>query len=367
MENTEEIKTDNVIEVNVEKPEEIPERPELTPEQQEVYDLMRSDKKFVAIHDIMQLKNKVNEIRTMRDYALNQVKTMIPDDRISLLEARAVSLDKDALMKLDMNKDEDWSKVQQIYTFEDGGMIHFTSDPDTKIIKVREMHRDYLIYLKSIKEETAKFEVIERESKEALDKIYAELDEVLGEVEAAKVKDYATFAEYYREWIIESLKREDLSDSLRDQLQKTLNADNRGIELEFLKKEIRELISRKGNADSLMYGYRNNFVDTARKASAVLSSKFSKYNYHLALVKFYDLEKRLFPDQYGEKYNNLFMFILFRFIKANYEKFDNFWMITIGEIVTQLGLMLKNESEKSKSTNDFIKNFHEVMQLVVNH
>ena len=222
MENTEEIKTENTVEIDVKKPEEVPEKPELSPEQQEVYDLMHSDKKFVAIHDIMQLKNKVNEIQTMRDYAINQVKTMIPDDRISLLEARALSLDKDALIKLDMSKDEDWAKVQQIYTFEDGGMIHFTNDPDTKVIKVREMHRDYLIYLKSIKEETAKFEVIEKESKEALDKIYAELDEVLGEVEAAKIKNYATFAEYYREWIIESLKREDLSESLREQLQKTL-------------------------------------------------------------------------------------------------------------------------------------------------
>lgn len=364
---TEEIKNDDTVEVDVTKPEEIPGRPELTPEQQEVYDLMRSDKKFVAIHDIMQLKNKVNEIRTVRDYAVNQIKTMIPDDRISLLEARAVSLDKDALMRLDMSKEEDWLKVQKVYTFEDGGMIHFTNDPDTKVTKVREMHRDYLVYLKTVKEESAKFEAIEAESKEALDKIYSELDEVLGEVEAAKVKNYATFAEYYREWINESLKREDLSDALREQLQKTLDADNRGIELEFLKKEIRELISRKGNADSLLYGYRNNFVETARKASAVLSSKFSKYNYHLALVKFYDLEKRLFPEQYGEKYNNLFMFILFRFIKANYEKFDNFWMITIGEIVTQLGLMMKEEPNQPSSTKEFLKNFHEVMQLVVNH
>lgn len=344
-----------------------PEKERLTPEQQEIYDLMASDKKFVAIHDIMQVKNKLNEISTVKEYALEQVKSMIPDDRISLLEARAVALDKESLINLDMEKDADWEKVKAVYTFEDGGMIHFTNDPDTKIKKVREMHRDYLIYLRDIKEETAKFEIIEKESKETLDKLYKELDEVLGEAESAKIKQYSAFADYYRDWIMESLKREDLSDQLREQLQKTLDADNRGINLEFLKKEIRELISRKGNADSLRYGYRNNFVETARKATAVLASKFSRYNYHLSLTKFYDLEKRLFPDKYGEKFNNLFMFIIFRFIKANCGKFDKFWMITIGEVVTQLGFLFRDESERPESSKEFVKNFQEVMDLVVNH
>jgi len=339
----------------------------LTPEQQEVYDLMTSDKKFVAIHDIMQIKNKLNEISAVKEHAIEQVKSMIPDDRISLLEARAVALDKDALINLDMEKDADWEKVKSIYTFEDGGMIHFTNDPDTEIKKVREMHRDYLIYLKSIKEETAKFEIIEKESKETLNKLYKELDEAIGEAESARIKQYSAFADYYRDWIKESLKRDDISDQLREQLQKILDADNRGIDLEFLKKEIRELISRKGNADSLRYGYRNNFVETARKATAVLASKFSKYNYHLSLIKFYDLEKRLFPDKYGEKFNNLFMFIIFRFIKANCGKFDKFWMITIGEVVTQLGFLFRDESERPESSKEFVKNLQEVMDLVIDH
>lgn len=372
----EEVKTTEEEPVTKSSKEDVPDttvssssQPErhLTPEQQEIYDLMTSDKKFVAIHDIMQIKNKLNEISAVKEHAIEQVKSMIPDDRISLLEARALALDKDALINLDMEKDADWEKVKSIYTFEDGGMIHFTNEPDTKIKKVREMHRDYLIYLKSIKEETAKFEIIEKESKETLDKLYKELDEAIGEVESAKIRQYSAFADYYRDWIKESLKRDDISDQLREQLQKTLDADNRGIDLEFLKKEIRELISRKGNADSLRYGYHNNFVETARKATAVLASKFSRYNYHLSFIKFYDLEKRLFPDKYGEKFNNLFMFIIFRFIKANCGKLDKFWMITIGEVVTQLGFLFRDESERPESSKEFVKNFQEVMDLVVDH
>lgn len=340
-------------------------RDQLTDEQREIYDLMHSDKKFVAIHDIMQLKNKISEISTVKEHAINQVKSMIPDDRVSLLEARAMALDSDALMRLDMTNDADWKKVQEIYTFEDGGMIHFTNDPDTKVTKVREMHRDYLIYLKSIKEETAKFEIIEKESKESLDKLYKELDEALGEAEAAKIKNYTAFTEYYREWLINSLKRDDLSDTLREQLQKTLDADNLGISLDFLKKEIRDLITRKGNADSLLWGFKNNFVETARKATAVLASKFARYNYHLSLMKFHDLETRLFQDKYGEKYNNLFMFIMFRYIKANYGRFDKFWMITIGEVVTQLGYLIKEGIERPATSEEFSKNMQEVLDLVI--
>lgn len=340
---------------------------QLSPEQKEIYNLMKNDKKFIAIHDIMLLQNKIKEMETVRDYAMGQVKTMMPDDNISILEARADMIDKESVIKLDMSKDEDWKKIEEVYTLDNGDMLHFTKNPDLNNIKIREMHRDFLIYLKTINEETAKFNVIEKEHKEAIDKLFKELEEILGESEVEKIRNYASFADYYREWINNSLARDDLSEGLRNQLQKTLDADNRGVDLEFLKKEINELIARKGDAKSLKFGYKNNFSDICRKVNAILAQKFSKYNFHISFAALFDIEKRVFPDTYGEKYNNLFIFILFRFIRANYEKFDNFWMITIGEIVTQLGFLLKEESERPESSKLFQKNYHEVMNLVINH
>ena len=337
------------------------------PEQVELIKLMQEDKTFVAIQNVMQVKNQISKIETIKDHAISRVKGMLPDDKISILEARAMNLDVDKVLALDMKKDEDWKIIKDIYTFEDGSMIHFTNEPDPKEVKAREMHRDYLVYLQRIRVETEKFDQYEKTVKAELDKLYAEMDEVLGETEANKVRNYASFADYYREWIIKTLAREDISDEIRNQLQKILDADNRGIELKFLRDEIERLIKRKGGTSSLMYGYRHNFQEMARKATAILLQKFSRYNYHLAFNKFFNIEERFFKDEIGEKYNNLFMFILFRFIKFNYDKFDNYWMITIGEIVTQLGFYSREASERPESNKEFTKNLRELLLLVINN
>lgn len=367
--NTEpEIKQEERVELPIPeepKQEEAPKKP-MSPEQEEVLKLMASDKKFVAVRQIMELQNKVNEAATIKDVAIGRISSVIPDDKFSILEARACMLDEQKIANLDMKKEEDWQKVLEVYTFEDGSKIHFSNEPDTKDIKCREMHRDYLLYIKRVKEETEKYEKFEKETREEIDKLYKQLDEVIGEEEGAKIRNYATFADYYRDWIVECLKRDDLSDTLRDHLQKTLDADNRGIELKFLSNEIREMIKKRGNTSSIRWGFNNNFPKTAESAAAVLAHKFAKYNYHLAFNKFYDIETRALGFE-DDKHNNLFMFLLFRYIKYHYERFDNFWMITLGEVITQLGFLLKPKEDRPESSIEFEKNVREILDLVINH
>lgn len=334
---------------------------------QEVEKMIRGDKMFVAVRQIMEVKNQINKIETAKNLAIDRVKTMLPDDKLSILESRAVYLNPDVIAQLDMNKKEDWEKVKAVYTFEDGSMIHFTGDPDPDNIKVREMHRDYLVYLRKIDEETKKFEETQTKIKADLDQLYKELDEIVGEENANKVRNYASFSDYYRDWIKEQLEKDDTNPKAREYLEKVLAADDEGIYLGFLFKEVEDLLKKKGNSDSLFYGYRHNFSSIAHKAGSVLASKFSKYNYHISFTKFWDVEEKHFQHEIGAEYNNLFMFILFRFIKFNYEKFDTFWMITLGEIVTQLAFLDKDPHERPESNATFREKVVELLKYTIEH
>lgn len=337
----------------------------LDPDKQAMYELMKSDKKFVAVQGIMQLKNTIKKMETVRDSASDNIKSMLPDDKVSIVEARVDDLDLEALDKLDMRKEEDWQKVKDVYTV-DGQLIEFATKPDSDKIKVREMHRDYLTFIKKFREESAKFDQIEKEYRESMEKLDKELEEAIGEEEAKEIRKYSSFAEYYLDWIDNTLAREDISDNIRSNLQKIKDYDTMGIKLDFLKNEIIRLKDKTGNTQSLLWGFRNSFAEIAEKVNDILSTKFPKYGYHLSFAKFYDIEKTYFKDEIDEKYNNLFMFVLFRFIKNNYNMFNNFWMITIGEIVTQLGFLARPVEERPKSSAEFVENVKQVVKLAAN-
>lgn len=339
---------------------------ELSPEQKEIASLMASDHKFVAVRQIMELRNRVSEAGAIKDNAINRTKSMIPDDKYTILEARAMNLDEDELLKLDMKKEEDWQKVLAVYSFDDGSKIHFSNEPDTKDIKCREMHRDYLVYIRRVRIETEKFEKFEKDTQAEIDKLYEELDNIIGKEEGEKIRNYATFADYYRDWIVETLKREDLTENVRNRLNKTLDADNRGVRLDFIEMEIRNMLKKRKDTSSIKWGFRNNFSNTAEAATAVLAQRFAKYNFHLAFNKFYDLETRVLGFE-DAKYNNLFMFLLFRYIKHHYERFDNYWMITLGEVVTQIGFLFKPKENRPASSIEFEKNVKNILELVINH
>ena len=337
-----------------------------TEEQKEILDLMKADQKFVAIRQIMEVRNRVAQVQAVKEEAVSKIHTMCPDSRLSVVESRALLLDVNKMAALDMKKEEDWAKVKECYTFEDGGMLQFTSDPDLNDVKIREMHRDFLLYLKKVKEEEDKFEVYETKMKNDIDKLMNDFEDAVGKLEADKLRNYADFADYYRDWVSEKLKDTELSAVARAGLQRVYDADQQGITLEFLIKEIKDLIGRKGDASSLLWGYKNTYGDVARKAEAVLRTRFAKYKFHIAFTKFYDFEKRVFPTDYA-KYNNLFMFIVFRYIKSNYNHFDNNSMITIGELLTQLGFLLRPEEERPAITKTFEESYRTVMSLVINH
>lgn len=338
-----------------------------SPEQKEILNLMKTDQTFVAVRNIMATKNKIEEMRSVKDAAISKVHAMTPDARISIIEARAKDLDAEVVGKMDMKDDKNWETIKECYTFEDGSILQFSNEPEgkEKDVKIREMHRDYLLYLKKLNEETEKFNVYEQKLMNDIEKSIDDFGQIVGEAEAEKLRNYADFADYYREWITKTLERKDISPLARTALEKIVNADNEGISLKFLIDEIKDLIARKGNSESLLFGYRNNYAEVAAKADKVLKTKFAQYKYDAAMSKFFDFEKRFFPEY--AKYNNLFMFIIFRYIKSNYEKFDTNWMITIGEILTQLGFLTKKEEDRPACSKEFEESFRAVMSLVINH
>lgn len=328
--------------------------------------ITQNDKSFVVVKQIMDSRNAISKMETMRDKANHMVKSMVPDDKLALLTARARTLDKEALANLDMAKDADWKKVEEVYTFEDGSKIYFANNPDTKDLTIRAMHRDYLIYLRTIEEENEKYELAQASIKADLDKIYAELDELIGKETADEIRSFKGFADFYINWIDKLLENPDVPEKAKEHFKKVKDADERGVNLTFLFDNVKETMSKKGNTDSLFFGFRNNFDAAAKSAVSILKTKFEKYGYHSAFPKFYNLEERFLPE-IGKEYNNLFMYILFRYIKFNYEKFDTFWMITIGEISTQIGYLAREDDEKPERCETFRQNVIKLLKCVISN
>lgn len=336
----------------------------VAPEVKELQDLMTQDKTFVAVRQIMTLQNNFEQVRTTRQQAIAKANALCTDERISAVEARAMTIDEEALMKLDLKDKDAWEMVLAYYTFDDG-VVTFTNNPDVKDLKIRQMHRDYLLYLKHIKEETEKFDIYEQKMQKDIENFMKEFEEACGEEEAAKLKDYASFTDYYLQWIKKLVERDDVSDKCKAFARGVLDAEEAGITLNFLLADIRKLIDRTGSTSSLLHGYSHNYREVATKADKILKAKYAKYKYDVQMGQFYDYEKRFFPEY--EKYNNLFMFIIFRYIKYRYDALNNNNMITIGELLTQMGLMAKPKETWSENTKRFEEAYRAVMSLVINH
>lgn len=338
--------------------------PNLPPENKELVDLMNADRTFVATRQIMMARNQINQIASVKDMALNKVNSMCPDARLSIVEARASVIDLDAMKALDMRKEEDWAKILECYTMEDGSIVAFSGDPDLNDLTTREMHRDFLVYLRSIKEENEKFEIVEKKLNAEIDELINNFEDIFGEEEAQKLRNYKDFTEYYRVWIGKTLEREDISDAARAMLTKIKKADDDGVNLEYIIKDIQAQISKKKDSGSILSGFNRSFLDVAQRAKKILGSKFAKYKFDAALETFYDFEKRAFPGEYDD-YNNLFIYLLCRYIKYHHETLDNNSMITIGETLTHMGFMLKEEKDRPESAKDFADAVRDLLDLVI--
>ena len=337
----------------------------MSPGDRQLAEEMAMDAGFVVTNSVMKLRNEMASIKAERDRAMNKLKTMCPDDRYSILEARVMETDIEALAKLDMKKEEDWQKVLDIYTMEDGGVISFSLDIPETDIKYREMHRDYIIYVNSVNTETAKYNAVEAKVTAEIEEIFKEYAELVGEEEAAKARNVSYTAQYYRMFIEKLLSREDLNTDLKEKLLEYKEADHDGRTLRPIIEEIEKLLKkRNGDASSIIYGFRNNFIAVANAAKRALDAKFKKYNYSFALENLHDFEKRAFPGEFDD-YNNVFIFLLMRYIKANYEKFDNKNMYTIGEIFANMGFLLRPVEERPDTVVEFEQSVRKLLGLVI--
>jgi len=329
-----------------------------------VYEKVNLDPEFVVTRNIIAMQNELNAMRGARDHAKNKLLAMCPDSRMSIIESRVNSADIDAIAKLDMTKDEEWEKVHRFYVMDDGSEVHFSAEPDTKDKMYREMHRDYLVYLRKTHDETVKFEAYETQAMAEIESLSQELDKMIGIEDSAN--RFKSIGELYRKKLTALANDENVPVNARTKINSIIDAMNDGLSLRKIIEEVRSLIARKGDASSLKYGYRSNFFPVAQRAGKILATKFAKYNYHIQFQNLDKFEERTLDGRYKE-YTNLFMFILFRYIRSNYEKFGNREMIVLGEIITQMGFMLRAPEQRPETNKEFEKHYIELMELVINH
>jgi len=333
-------------------------------EERYVYEKVNLDPEFVVTRNIIAMQNELAGMRAARDHAQHKLTAMCPDSRMSVVQARVLNADIEAIGKLDMTKDEDWEKVHRFYVMDDGGEVHFSVEPDTKDKMYREMHRDYLVYLRKTHDETVKFEEYEAKAMAEIESLSLELDKLVGIEDSAN--RFKSIGELYRRKLTDLAADPNVPEKARVKVNGIIDAMDDGIRLTKLIAEVKTLIAKKGDASSLKYGYRSNFFPVAQRAGKILATKFSKYNYHMQFQNLDKFEERVLDGRYKE-YTNLFMFILFRYIRSNYEKFGNREMIVLGEIITQMGFMLREPVQRPATTAEFEKHYIELMELVINH
>lgn len=342
------------MEENKETPVE--EKKEMT--QDEIDRSILQDRTVLAYSTMLAAKNQLADLHNLKDAATERLKTMCPDDHFSAFEARVALLDIDAIGKMDMHDEVSWMKVKEVYTFEDG-MMHFSAEPKEDDIKYREMHRDFIVYIRKYNDETAKFEAADAQYKKEIEAIEEKYKDVFTSPDSLGFK---SMSDFYRQHFYKLLKDDRLSDKAHAYVQRVVDATEHGISLEVFIDEVHKLIDKRGDASSLLKGYRTNYLTIAQQVDKILRTRFAKYRLHLNFVKFYDVEKRFFPEY--EKYNDLFMFVLFRYIKHNYEKFTNDDFLMISEILTQIGYLKHPVEDRPADNAKFIENFHTLMDLI---
>ena len=337
----------------------------LTPDQ-EIGLMLNAMPEYQFQSKIIDANSKLDEVRGVRQLASDKIKTMCPDDTSSVLMARATVLDLKTLESLNMHSMNDWMKVKEVYTCEDGRVIELAANPKDEI-RYREMHRDFLCFLKSYDEESKKFAVVEEKYNQDIAKAEAEFDAYRTANNLNIVDESSKFvsrAEYYQKTLAALSAREDISPETKTRIDEILHWSENGVGLTLLIEEVRGLIKKRGTASSIMHGYRNSYQSVAVQVEKVLRARFGKYNLVYGLSKFGNAEEQFFPEY--KEYNNLFMFILFRYIKYNYERFNNNHMIMLSEIITQLGYLKHQETDRPESSKQFAEAVRTMLSLVIN-
>lgn len=353
---TEEIRNEDTVESSE---QETQVEPNPIDEKGNLADLLRADKEYEVMNNLIQLKSTIKTISGSKDAMKDKLKTQTTDPNIAIVESRLEAIDLETLKKLDLKNPKDVELIESIITIE-GQVLEVTIPVEES--KKNEFFKDFLIYLKATAEETAKFEAAEAKFQIEYDKLMEECKELIGEEKIDEL-DGMHLADFHRNHLRGLLDKESVNEEIKTQIRTIMSAQDAGATISYLKDNIKKQIDAKKNSRSIVQGYRNNFMDIVTQCDKILKTKFTRYNININTPAFCNLEDRFFPE--FKEYNDLFMFLLFRHIKHNYEKITKLEMLSFVETLLCVQWLNKPVEERPERIKVLEESIKEILTMVI--
>jgi hypothetical protein len=270
----------------------------------ELEKLSEDDKTFILLRTAMVYYNGMNSIEAVIREMESLVRTLVPEtvDILKIILSRLEDINPNEIDNLSAGF------IENIFTI-DGKPVKVTL-PEVGEFDNLEYKRFVIRQIKVCDEQVA---VCVEYAKEVKAKYEAEIPEYVRKM----VGNMVATDEWVTNYLIKKSNDPDMSDAMREEFKEKLKYREYAFTLEPIIKSITDQIERRTDgSESIRKGF---FMNKERVLNAAVNIS-SKCNFSFPFNMMNDLDKKLFPEgTYDEKYKNLFIYLLARYIKYRSE------------------------------------------------
>lgn len=283
--------------------------------------IINSNNKILIADTYMKLRDINNQIGDNKVLLQQKLNFMFSgtDDQLNILSIRASELTEDAIKKASLEE------LKDIFVF-DGKFIGLSIIENLKEEDQTSAYRDFLLYLKetgSTEKELLDFE----ESNQSM------LDLFPDEVKKAAENTF-TWDRYIYNIFKEKMDDDNTPEAEKESLKKILAMKDSALNLKPMKEYIQNEMNA-GRRKSLLHAFKTRFKDTLKSADKfAIANKFKMY---------YPLYDNIEATIGYEGYQNLFVYILARYVKFCSENFTKYDQVYIAQIIQNLIMLKKGQ------------------------
>ena len=274
---------------------------------------------YMKIRDV---KNQINDNKVIFQQKLNFMFSGT-NEQIDILATRASEVTEEAL------KSATFEELKEFFMF-DGEFVGLQTMPGLKDEDMVDAYRDFLLYLREMDSAEKDLNEYESSNDELMD-LFPE------EVKEAAQNTY-TWDRYIYKIFKEKMEDENTPPEEKETLQKIIVMKDSALNLEPMKEYMRNEMNA-GRRKSMINAFRTRFKDTLQKADQYASAnKFKMY---------YPLYDNIEETIGYEGYQNLFVYILARYVKFCSENFNKYDNVYIAQIIQNLIMLKKGQLDEA--------------------
>ena len=274
---------------------------------------------YMKIRDI---QNQIEDQKVLLDQKINFMFSGT-DDQMDMLSVRVSEITTEALNKASLDE------LKEFFIF-DGNFVGLSIIDNLSEEDQLKAYRDFLLYVKESSNAENDLKTFDSNNKELLDLFPDEVKEAS--------KNTFTWDKYIYRLFKEQSESEETSEEQKESLKKILDMKDKALNLEPMKQYIKDEINA-GRRKSLINAFKTRFNDTLKKADQfAVANKFKMY---------YPLYDNIEETIGYEGYQNLFVYILARYVKFCSDNFTKYDQVYIAQIIQNLIMLKKGQLDDS--------------------